>query len=218
MKITKQYIGIDLAWNPNNSSGVALLEDNKVVFSGVVENLDKVIDFINCYPDAIVGVDAPLDVPNINGNREIEKEFLRDYSAKKLGVYPVNRELLIKNNTLIAGEKLSASIVQKLGFNLFEVYPHVTILECFHGSVLPYKRKKGRNTDFIKEQLAILSEYLSQSIQGEFKEDITKLKGVKLKAYEDKLDAIVSAYTLYYCDNNPYKLYGGIFKVPVTNL
>ena len=211
-----QFIGIDLAWHPNNPSGVALLQDNKVIYTEVLDSLDSVIDFINLYPDAIVGVDAPLIVENQTGNRNLEKQFLKDFSSKKLGVYPVNRELLLKNNTIIVGEYLSSNIPQKLGINLFEVYPHATIMNCFHGKVLPYKRKQGRSTDFIRTQLELLYSYLATYLEGDFFEDTLALKGKSLKRYEDKLDALVCAYTLYYCSKNFCKNYGGIFKVPLS--
>jgi len=214
-----KYIGIDLAWNPlNNYSGIALIEDDTILYSGVVKGLENIIDFINQYPDAKVGIDAPLKVENETGNREIEKAFLKDYSSKKLGVYPVSRSLLLKNCELIAGEEIVSKVSQVLGKTLFEVYPHVTIMNCFHGSVLPYKRKKGRDTAFLKEQLDILQSYLEKSLQGKFKEDISSLKGVSLKKHEDKLDAIVCAYTLFHCEKNPYKTYDGIFKVPLYHL
>jgi len=161
-----------------------------------------------------VGVDAPLSVSNEIGNRDIEKEFLKDFSSKKLGVYPVNRKLLTKYSEFIVGEELAKNIPQQLKKSLFEVYPHATILECFHGEVLPYKKKQDRSIEFIKSQLQILENYLSSVLEGDFKEDISLLKGKSLKSYEDKLDALVSAYTLYYCENNSHKLYGGIFKVP----
>lgn len=209
-----QYIGVDLAWNPNNYSGIALLEENQVIYSDTIQGLENIIKFINQYPKAHVGIDAPLVVENETGNREIEKEFLRDYSSKKLGVYPVNRKLLLKYSDTIPAEEIALNISQKLGESLFEVYPHATIMNCFHGSVLPYKRKKGRDTQFIKEQLNILQNYLSDTLQGEFTENIEQLKGESLKRYEDKLDAIVSAYTLYHCDHFSYKVYGEIFKVP----
>lgn len=209
-----QYIGVDLAWGINNTSGITLLDDDEVKESFTVSSLYEVIDYIKKYPKAIVGVDAPLLVENESGNRDIEKEFLKDYSSKKLGIYPVNKKLMTKNQDTIAGVELNKNITQILGKNLFEVYPHVTIMNCFHNKVLPYKRKQGRNTEFIKEQLQILENYLTKNLKGDFKEDIPKLKGKALKNYEDKLDSIVCAYTLYFCETNDYNLYGGIFKVP----
>jgi len=208
------YIGIDLAWSFNNFSGVALLEENNVVYSDVLQNIDDIASFINRYPQAKVGVDAPLYVPNETGNREVEKQFLKDFASKKLGVYPVNRNLLTKNNGYIAGEILTSKIPQKLGDMLFEVYPHATIMQCFHNEVLPYKRKSGRDTAFIKRQLKILQDYLLEHLCGNFAVDISKLKGKTLKHHEDKLDAIVCAYTLYHCSKNRCKTYEDIFLVP----
>ena len=167
------------------------------------------------FPNAIVGVDAPLEVKNTTGNRDIEINFLRDYSSKRLGAYPVNRQLLTKNHNIIVGEKLCENVVQVLGETIFEVYPHATIMNCFHGNVLPYKRKKGRNVAFIKEQLKILENYISSVVHGEIKKDLNELKGLRLKHYEDMLDAIVCAYTLYYCEKNEFKLYGDILKIPL---
>lgn len=211
-----KFIGVDLAWGIYNPSGITLLQDDEVIKAFTVSNLFEVIEYVNKHPDAIVGVDAPLKVENETGNRHIEIEFLKDYSSKKLGVYPVNKKLMTKNQVLIAGVELSKNISQTLGQNLFEVYPHVTIMNCFHNSVLPYKIKPGRNTAFIKEQLQILENYLCKELKGEFRQDISSLKGKSLKAYEDILDSIVCAYTLKYCQTNDYKLYGGIFKVPTS--
>lgn len=212
------YIGIDLAWSENNYSGVTLLDDNKIIHTGVLSNLNEVISFIKKYPNAIIGVDAPLIVNNQTGNRSIEIEFLKDYSSKKLGVYPVNRNLMLKYSNVIVGEELVENVPQKLGKELFEVYPHATIMNCFHGTVLPYKRKKGRNTKYIREQLKILQSYLQKVLEGDFYKDIDELKGIKLKHYEDMLDSIVCAYTLFYCQKNKHKTYENIFKVPFLEL
>lgn len=208
-----KYIGIDLAWSQKNNSGIALIENNRVIYCDVIKGIDNIAEFINQYPNSIVGVDAPLTVENETGNREIEKEFLKDFAQYKLGVYPVNKKLLSKYGP-IAGVALRSKIKQKLGNTLFEVYPHATILQLFHGKVLPYKRKKGRDTNFIKEQLKLLQNYLLEVVDGDFAVDISKLKGMQLKEHEDKLDAIVCAYTVYYCQNNKHKLYGEIFQVP----
>lgn len=208
------YIGVDLAWRDTNLSGVSLIKDNSVAFCETMESLEEIASFIRRYPTAHVGIDAPLFVPNQTGNREIEKSFLKNYSSKKLGVYPVNRNLLQDSDGMIRSETLVEMIPQELGKNLFEVYPHATILECFHGSVLPYKRKKGRDTNFIKTQLNILQAYLQNALEGDFSVDISELKGQKLKWHEDKLDSIVCAYTLHYCEHHPHKIYEDIFKVP----
>ena len=75
--------------------------------------------------------------------------------------------------------------------------------------ILPYKRKKGRDTEFIKEQLLIYKKYLSQTVYSHeiLKQDISTCRGQKLKDYEDKLDAITCAYCMYYCKDNEAKFY-----------
>lgn len=208
------YIGIDLAWSENNFSGVALLKDNKLIYNDILKGIDDISGFISQYPNALVGIDAPLKVQNKTGNRDIEKAFLKDYSSKKLGVYPINRNLLEDTKGKIVGEEICAKIPQNLGESLFEVYPHATILECFHGSVLPYKRKKGRDTLFIKKQLQILQNYLKSNLKIDTLDTISNLKGKSLKHHEDKLDAIVCAYTLLYSKTKPYKLYNDLLLVP----
>jgi len=117
----------------------------------------------------------------------------------------------------IRSEELFSKLT-KLGFKrdynsdkvIFEVYTHSTIAMCFNNhQILPYKRKKGRDTEFIKEQLGIYKKYLQKVIKNHeiFKQDISTCRGQKLKDYEDKLDAITCAYCMYYCKDNEAKFY-----------
>lgn len=209
-----QYIGIDLAWSEHNTSGVALIENGKLIYANTLIGLENIINFIKKYPNAIVGIDAPLKIENETGNRDIEKQFLKDFSKYKLGVYPINKNLLLKTCKILAGVEVQKAIPQKLGVTLFEVYPHATILKCFNNNkVLPYKAKKGRDTQFIKSQLKILHGYLNNVIDMDLDISFEELKGKKIKDCEDILDAITCAYTLMYCEKNPCKIYGEIFKV-----
>lgn len=99
--------------------------------------------------------------------------------------------------------------------NLFEVYPHATILRCFtKDRVLPYKRKTGRSLAFIKEHLNILQDYISSVVIDFKKYDIQDTKSKDLKQIEDKLDSIICAYTLFICDKNGYNSYDDLLIVP----
>jgi len=217
------FIGIDLAWGDKNPSGFCalVLQNNKLQLQEIklLQTLDEIIKHIEKYSheEIFVGIDAPLIIPNESGNREIEKEFNRDFSKYKIAMLPVNRKLLTKYSPTIRSELLYQEL-SKIGFKrdfstnkvIFEVYPHATIAVCFNKyKILPYKRKKGRDTAFIKEQLKIYTHYLSEVIEKNdfFDEDIDLLKGKSLKDYEDQLDAITSAYTLYYCKYNRSKFY-----------
>ena len=217
------YIGIDLAWGEKNLSGFCVLTplDNKLEILEVklLSSLDEILNEIKKYSQnqVYIGVDAPLLVPNQTGNREIEKEFNKDFAKYKISMLPVNRDLLTKFSSEIRSENLYEKL-HKLGYKrdlnatkaIFEVYPHSTIAQCFNKQkILPYKRKKGRDTTFIKQQLYIYQSYLKAVADKNqfFQVEIEKLKGQSLKNYEDMLDAFTSAYTLFYCKRNKYKVY-----------
>ncbi len=216
------YIGIDLAWGEKNLSGFCVLTPEvdklKILDIKLLKSIDEIVHEISLYRDdnAYIGVDAPLLVPNEAGNREIEKNFNRDFSKYKISMLPANRALLTKYSASIRSEELFLKL-QADGFRrdyntakaIFEVYPHSTISVCFNNlKILPYKRKKGRDTQFIKEQLKIYQNYLLSVVKNDkVFGDISKLRGQALKDFEDKLDAITSAYTIYYCRYNKSKFY-----------
>jgi putative endonuclease len=217
------YIGIDLAWGEKSLSGFCALhvEKNrlKILDVKLLKSIDDIIFEIEKYKDCklFVGVDAPLVVPNESANREIEKKFNKDFAKYKISMLPANRKILTKYSPKIRSEELFLKLT-KLGFKrdysankvVFEVYTHSTIAMCFNNhKILPYKRKKGRSTEFIRQHLEIYKNYLKRVITNHkvFKEDISTCRGQKLKDYEDKLDAITCAYTMKYCQENESKFY-----------
>jgi len=217
------YIGIDLAWGEKNLSGFCVLtphaEKLKVLDIKLLKSIDEIIKEIQIYKEhnVYIGVDAPLVVPNKTGNRDIEKNFNKDFSKYKISMLPANRDLLTKYTNTIRSEELYLRLSAcgfKRDYNsskvIFEVYTHSTIAVCFNSyKILPYKRKKGRDTEFIKEQLNIYKEYLLSVIDNNiiFNEDIFAMRGQSIKDYEDKLDAITCAYSIFYCRYNRCKFY-----------
>jgi len=217
------YIGIDLAWGEKNHSGFCVLtpHNNKlqIIDIKLLFSLDEIVDEINKYLTCkvYIGIDAALVIPNETGNREIEKAFNKDFSPYKIAMLPINRTLLTKYSPTIRSEVLYAKLAD-IGFKreyssdkvIFEVYTHSTIGVCFNNNqILKYKRKKGRDTAFIKTQLLKYKDFLLHVIEADtfFETDIALLKGQKIKDYEDKLDAITCAYSLYYCKENSCKFY-----------
>lgn len=161
-------------------------------------------------------MDAALEVLNETGNRIIENQILKDFAKYKLGVYPINRQIMTR---LYGGNRAEELFTQLEGYrlreNLFEVYTHATILRCFtHDHVLPYKRKTGRTTPFIKEQLTRLQDYLAAVVEGTDPYPIHQAKSKELKVIEDKLDSIVCAYTLYTCEKHGFEHYNELLLVP----
>jgi len=219
------YIGIDLAWGEKKLSGFCVLESTphskklKILDVKLIKSIDEIVDEIQKYKDfkVYVGVDAPLVIPNESGNREIEKKFNKDFSKYKISMLPANRKILTKYSKKIRSEilfkKLSACGFKrdyKSNKVIFEVYTHSTIAMCFNNhKILQYKRKKGRNTAFIKEQLEIYKNYLKKELLQHtiLKKDISTLKGQGLKDYEDMLDSLTCGYCIYYCQFNGAKFY-----------
>ena len=217
------YIGIDLAWGEKNLSGFCVLELNikklKILDIKLIKSIDEILQEIQKYKEykVYIGVDAPLIVPNETGNREIEKKFNKDFAKYKISMLPANRKLLTKYSSKIRSEVLFKKLTA-CGFGrdyksdkvIFEVYTHSTIAMYFNNhKILPYKRKKGRNTAFIKEQLNIYKNYLKKEILSHeiLKKDISSLKGQALKDYEDMLDSLTCAFCIYYCQFNESKFY-----------
>ncbi|KIM12800.1 MAG: hypothetical protein KU37_02730 [Sulfuricurvum sp. PC08-66] len=232
-----RYVGIDLAWSMGKESAFCVLKPT--VEGGLaIETLEMVDDgaivkrlrLMSLYYQLYVGFDAPLRVPNATGNRDIERQFNRDFAPAKISMLPVNRTLLYRQFGAIKGEIL-VSHLQEVGFaigttnalNLFEVYPHATIAVAFHnGGILPYKRKKGRSVAAIRQALTRYQGYLREAIapHAMLSIDTATLKGQHLKAYEDSLDAVTCAYTAYFAHAYPAlsKHYGssqeGLFVTP----
>ena len=218
------FIGIDLAWGEKNHSGFSVLapstETLDIIDIKLLLSIDDIIVEIKKYTltcKVYIGIDAALVIPNNTGNRDVEKAFNKDFSAYKIAMLPINRTLLTKYSKTIRSEELFQRLTT-IGFKrdyssnkvLFEVYPHSTIAICFNNNaILPYKRKKGRNTAFIKTQLTIYTDYLRGIIKEHpfLETEVEILKGQTLKDYEDKLDALTCAYTLFYCKTHTCKFY-----------
>lgn len=217
------YIGVDLAWGENKPSGFCVLKHHnqklELVELSLVFDIDTIISKIKNYfeNDLYVGIDAPLEIPNEEGNREIEKAFNKDFAKYKISMLPVNRKIMGKYSSPIRSEELFQKL-EAYGFesdfktkkSVFEVYPHATIAVCFNNyQILPYKRKKGRDKVFIQAKLKEYTGYLNKVVDAAYLQnsEIENFTLRKLKEHEDKLDAITSAYTLWYCKENMCKFY-----------
>lgn len=221
------FVGIDLAWSPKNGTGIAVVEGNqkeaKVILSDVVltdEEIIKIVQENVQQHDAFIAIDAPLIVPNEEGRRVAEAvvgQLFRKYDA---GAHPANRKRLSQWSGTIRGEELVKRLAQ-LGFQhnpaiekyeparkCFEVYPHPSMVVLFKlNKILQYKAKPKRDHAF---RCAMFNKYQKhlRSLKGAspalqipekiLRQNMTTLKGKRLKKYEDTLDAIFCAYLAYY--------------------
>ena len=219
------YIGIDLAWSKKNPSYIIIAQyiNNTLTITHnkylLFEEITQYIDNITTNQKTIIAIDAPIIINNELGNRQTEIDFLKDFSKYKLGAYPVNKTLFMKIYKSMAGVDLYNQLKTynyKIGLysnkNIIEVYPHATIMTLYNNmKVLPYKYKKGRSKEFIKEQLLIYSNFLKKDI---YKIEINLLDNKtfkSLKNYEDYLDSINCTISAYYAvEHNNNLVYGNI--------
>lgn len=137
-----------------------------------------------------------------------------------IGLHAVNKNRFPK----FFPQKLYAEL-NKLGFNfennnIYEVYPHATIIVCFNNmKILQYKSKfkvEVRKRNMNKLILALRNVIDCKDL---FPVTIAHAKGKELKKYDDLIDAVVCAYTVYYCRHHACVQFGdsncGKLIVPV---
>ena len=219
------FVGVDIAWSENNPTGVAVLEGDKESASlraiDLVETDEEIIEFIaeeTNEEDAIVTIDAPLKVPNEEGRRPAEEVVGQLFSKYDAGAHPANRKRLSQWTGRVRGEEMVEKLENE-GFThspelerhercrkVMEVYPHPSMVALFDlDQILKYKKKSGRDYDFVYEEFERFQENLKQLENREaaletpeiVEKDVEGLIGQDLKAYEDKLDALFCAYIAY---------------------
>ena len=127
------FLGLDLAWGRKNTTGgVALVCDarpgSRASVLDVTEALgddDAIVDWIQRW-DAeagggglLLGVDAPLVVPNLTGKRPCETELGRRFAKYQAGAHPANRTIFKDD---VRGERL----VKRLAENGITDNPYLT--------------------------------------------------------------------------------------------
>lgn len=222
---TQYFVGIDLAWHNNrNPSGVAVIEmaNNRANLSYASSNFRShrdILDFLNTIDscNVVIAIDAPLIITNEIGQRPCETEI-----GKKFGEFDASAH---SSNRTLFPNPASMQLVQQLGLLgyshnvdpnndtkrngkwIFEVYPHPAQVVLFELSkIIKYKRgtvqdrKNGLAT--LRQNIIKLFPLGLPSItinpESNLFIDINGLKGKRIKAYEDTLDAIVCAYLAYH--------------------
>ncbi|NJM00257.1 MAG: DUF429 domain-containing protein [Synechococcaceae cyanobacterium SM2_3_2] len=221
------YIGLDLAWSPHNRSGAAVIEAGSeteqmggtLVDVALLSRDDEILAYIQKHQGSQtwVAVDAPLRVPNLTGRRPAEAEISQAFRRFHAGAHPANRTLLMREG-VVRGEALVAALAE-LGIpyltqfepgssGVVEVFPHPATVAIFGlDKILPYKARPRR--DLATRQIAWgqYQNYLRGLNNGDpwlsgtdalLAQDVAQLKGNRLKAYEDQVDAVMCAYIALY--------------------
>lgn len=225
------FIGLDLAWGRKNTSGGCVLHQQgsaPATVSEVCEALgddDEILSWISRWNETaggqglLLGVDAPLWVPNETGKRPCETELGRRFARFQAGAHPANRRIFGGD---VRGERLVQRLAE-IGIThdpllpaprmeqvrqVMEVFPHPAHVVLFRlARTLKYKAKPGRN---YPSRWAALNEY-SRHLRALTQHDpplrlpmdwpraqAEGLTGSALKRYEDGLDALTCAYVVYW--------------------
>jgi len=245
-------IGIDLAWSPRNGTGFAAAEKvgSRWVLRGTMSNLRtnrEIVDVTTWYTygkPAIIAIDAPLVVPYAKRGRDGDRLITKLFGPYDAGVYPATRYYLGR----YGGRRIWDLVedLEKAGFRhdcyvargkptrqFFETYPHAATVALFNlRKTLKYKTRQGRTYETRWREFRKLESFLKglararpamAGVEDHLARDVRALNGGKLKAYEDRLDAIVCAYiAAYYWTWGTRKnaivgtLEGGYIVTPMT--
>ena len=174
----------------------------------------------------LVAVDMPLSRQPIAGRRSCDGEISRAYGAKGAGTHSPSAMRPGKISDLLREsfeERGYGLCTKQPARGLIEVYPHPALIEFFEESRrLPYKAGKIRaywpDLICVSERHGKLRavwtrivEALERRIAGVAEKMPTPgqdVRGWRLKAFEDRLDAVVCAAVAIACLNGEARAYG----------
>ena len=231
--MNRHCLGIDLAWSTRARSGLAVVDgDGALVESTSVVPDDELISWISRWPDLrVVGIDAPLIVPNQFGSRECEKAIGRAYGRYDAGAYPSNR-----TNPLFDPPR-AWRLAEPFGWSIdpdrdarplaLEIYPHAGMVGLFRlGRVLPYKARPTRSVEDRKRAFHRLCDLLEALAalrlqeSGRWSELRRAVEEAQrpfhLARVEDEVDAIFCAHLAWLWDHGRGALQ--VYGDPVAGL
>lgn len=215
------FVGIDLAWGMRGRTGLAAVDDSGALVSAVsVRTDDEIAAFVDEFSPTVIGVDAPLVVPNESGMRLGEREISRAFGRFGIGAHASHRGMAYMNPP--RAEVLAA----RFGWAVdpdspdrplaLEVYPHPAIVSLF---ALPYRlayKKPGGYADYLR--LLDLMESIPELRLGgsaawaRLHAMVVDPTPGSRKRAEDEIDAIVCAHLawLWHARPGSLRVYGNV--------
>lgn len=213
------HVGLDLAWS-TGVTGLAVVDDaGRLLGSGACRTDDEIAAWLARLdgPVAVVGVDAPLVVPNDTGQREAERAIGRAFGAYGASAHTANR------GTFGGADPRAWRLAARFGWATdpgtpvgagrtvcLEVYPHPALVALFG---LPYRLdyKKGPR-ERRQPGFAALVGHL-ESVPGLRAADSPRWAHLRrvvadpgpgdLDRVEDELDAVVCAHLAWLWHHRP---------------
>jgi predicted RNase H-like nuclease len=226
-------VGIDLAWGTRARTGLAACDPTgRLVASANVVSDDEIAGWLSDLEGdpVVVGIDAPLVVPNATGQRPAENLVQRTFGRFHAGAYPANRA-----NPLFDPPR-AAGLAERLGWDpdpartgttgrptCLEVHPHAATVALFGlDRVLPYKARRGRTPASRRVAFVQLMGHLESVPELRLHDDARwrELRGlvegatrhVHLERIEDEVDAVTCAYVAWLWRHRPgvLRVYGSL--------
>ena len=212
-----RYIGMDLAWGPNGTTGLAALDDDGVLLDvGDANTDDQIIEWVGEWApeECLVAIDAPLIVRNAFGQRGCERligRYFGKYNAYCHSSNLSNVHFATGTRGLRIADALSLDVdlASEKPRRAVEVYPHPAIVSLFNlEAVLRYKNKPGRTLDFLRQETIRLLDFIEGLESAtvplhvrnhpdwtRIRETVDSASGKStLAKVEDSIDAVVCAY------------------------
>lgn len=220
------FLGLDLAWSPRNPTGAAVITGDAaggaLADVALLRDDAEIVAYVERHAGAgpaIVAVDSPLWVPNATGRRPAEADISQAFRKYDAGAHPANRQRLAFGG-VVRGEALVAALESR-GFvhapaivagvavrQVVEVYTHPAIVALFGlERILRYKARPNRSIDERLREWRRFQEYLRALSDADpplhnhaalLAQDVSALRGRRLKDYEDQIDALFCAYIALY--------------------
>ncbi len=227
------FLGLDLAWGRKNTSGGCVLSSSAdaggrgsvLDYAETLGDDDEIVHWVRRWNDEagpeglLLGVDAPLLVPNETGKRPCETILGQRFARFQAGAHPANRTIFSGD---VRGERLVLRL-SELGIThdpyltaphqlgkrqMMEVFPHPAHVILFGlAKTLKYKPKPKRTYE---TRWAAMNEYsrLLRSLPAFDPPldlpkdwppaDVTGMTGSRLKQLEDGMDALSCAYIVFW--------------------
>jgi predicted RNase H-like nuclease len=200
-------IGVDFGWM-SGASGLAWLVAGprgvRFVETARIADVREVVEWVDgrAGADGVVAVDAPLQLGNVSGMREAERAAHRSYGRYDAGCYPAHQGSVFAGRTTGFSRALAERgfVLSyepfRSGRRQFECFPHIVSVEMFQlDRILKYKKgpRAARGA-----ALAQLRELIGARLAIEGLELPQVPERGDLKDTEDRLDAILCAYSAYW--------------------
>ena len=215
------FIGIDLAWGNRNPTGLAhLVSDGagcRLVRADRLTTDREILEWVEACGgnDVWLGIDAPIIARNPPGtSRPADKMVSARFGRYHAGVYPANRvrcerPIRLCRKLRRRGFSSNPFLPGRGGRRQLETFPHLVQVAFFERPrIIKYKKGpvSARQAGLSEFQTAI-GTYLtgqdppllpSRALSHLLREDPKALRGAALKSLEDRLDALLCAYTAFY--------------------